>query len=146
VPFRWTARQQAAFEEMKQTIIWKVLLAFPDYSKCSEMYIDASDRQIGTVLKQGIKTLAFFSKKLTSQQMKYGVGEKEMLYMVEALKEFWTMIFGYPIDVYTDHLNWTHDKILHNACVMRWRLFIEDFAPTLHYIKGKKNVEADALS
>jgi hypothetical protein len=54
--------------------------------------------------------------------------------------------FFYPIDVYTDHLNWTHDKILRNAHVMRWRLFIEDFAPTLHYIKGKKNVEADALS
>jgi transposase InsO family protein len=146
VPFRWTARQQAAFEEMKRTISRKVLLSFPDYSKRFEMYIDASDRQIGAVLKQGTKTLAFFSKKLTSQQMKYGVGEKEMLSMVEALKEFRTMIFGYPIDVYTDHLNWTHDKILRNACVMRWRLFIEDFAPTLHYIKGKKNVEADALS
>ena len=29
---------------------------------------------------------------------------------------------------------------------MKWRLIIEEFNPELHYIKGKRNVVADALS
>jgi ATP-dependent exoDNAse (exonuclease V) beta subunit len=29
---------------------------------------------------------------------------------------------------------------------MRWRLFIEEYSPNLHYIKGTENVAADALS
>jgi hypothetical protein len=29
---------------------------------------------------------------------------------------------------------------------MQWRLFIEEYSPDLHYIKGTKNVAADALS
>ena len=29
---------------------------------------------------------------------------------------------------------------------MRWRLFIEEYSPDLRYIKGEKNVVADALS
>ena len=51
---------------------------------------------------QGKKTLAFYSRKLTDAQRNYGVGEKEMLASVEALKEFRTVVFGYPVTVYTD--------------------------------------------
>jgi hypothetical protein len=29
---------------------------------------------------------------------------------------------------------------------MRWRLYIEEYSPDLHYIKGTHNVVADALS
>jgi hypothetical protein len=38
------------------------------------------------------------------------LGEKVMLSVVETLKEFRTMISGYPIAIYRDHLNWIHDK------------------------------------
>jgi hypothetical protein len=29
---------------------------------------------------------------------------------------------------------------------MQWRLYIEEYSPDLHYIKGTENVAADALS
>ena len=145
-PFKWQDEHTRAFEEMKRIVSKEVLLSFPDYTQRFQLYTDASDLQMGAMLKQGDKTLAFFSKKLTNTQKGYGVGEKEMLSIVEALKEFRTMIYGYPIDVYTDHLNWTHDKAIRNARVMRWRLLIQEYAPTLHYVKGEKNVVADALS
>jgi hypothetical protein len=146
VPFRWTEVCQRAFEEVKKIVSKEVLLSFPDYTQRFQLYTDASDKQIGAVLKQGNKTLAFFSKKLNATQRRYGVGEKEMFSVVEALKEFRTMIYGYPIDVYVDHKNWTHDKLYRNARVMRWRLYIEEYGPTFYYIKGEKNVVADALS
>lgn len=144
--FQWTEQHQQAFDEIKRLVSKEVLLSFPDYSQRFELYTDASDRQLGAVLQQGAKTLAFFSKKLTPTQQRYGVGEKEMLSIVEALKEFHTMIFGYPIDIHTDHLNWTYDKTLRNARVMRWRLLMQEYAPTLYYVQGGKNVVADALS
>jgi len=124
----------------------EVLLSFPDYTQKFVLMPDASDRQLGAVLMQNGKPLAFFSKKLNKYQQKYTVGEKEMLGVVEALKEFRTMVLGYPIEVHTDHKNWVTDKQINNARAMRWRLFIERFAPTIHYVKGEDNVVADAFS
>ena len=145
-PFKWTEECEKSFREVKKVISEEVLLSFPDYTKKFELYTDASDYQLGAMLKQGNNTLAFFSKKLNAAQKNYGVGEKEMLSVVEALKEFRTMVKGYPIDVYVDHKNWTHDKSMRNDRVMRWRLALEEFDITFHYIQGEKNVVADALS
>jgi transposase InsO family protein len=144
--FKWTEEHQAAFETMKALVGKEVMLSFPNYNERFQLYTDASDLQLGAVLMQGKKTLAFFSKKLSKTQRNYGVGEKEMLSIVEALKEFRTMIYGYPIDIHTDHKNWTYDKTFRNTRVMNWRMLLEDFAPTLHYIKGESNEVADALS
>jgi hypothetical protein len=47
--------------------------------------------------------------------------------------------------VYTDHKNLTY-KNFNTEHVMRWHLLIEEFGPTIQYIKGPKNVVADALS
>jgi hypothetical protein len=144
--FEWTTKHQEAFDAIKAAVSKDVLLSFPDYSLPFELYTDASDYQMGAVLMQGTKTLAFWSCKLKPEQKNYGVGEKEMLSVVEALKEFRTMILGYPIHIYTDYKNWTHDKIYRNARVLRWRMEIEDFGTMFHYIKGEKNSIADALS
>ena len=35
---------------------------------------------------------------------------------------------------------------LKKECVMRWQLLIEEFGPTIKYIKGPKNIIADVLS
>ena len=117
--FEWKEEQQRAFEEIKAAVSKEVLLSFPDYSLPFDLYTDASDKQMGAVLMQGKKTLAFWSRKLNGAQLNYGVGEKEMLSVVEALKEFRTMIFGYEINIYTDHKNWAYDKVYKNARVMR---------------------------
>ena len=47
--------------------------------------------------------------------------------------------------VYTDHQNLTY-KHFNTERVMRWRLILEEFNPTLTYIKGENNIVADALS
>jgi len=145
-PFKWTPECQHSFEELKKVISKEVLLSFPDYTKVFDLVPDACDRQLGAVLIQEGRPLAFFSKKLNKYQLKYTIGEKEMLGIVEALKEFRTMILGYPVRIYTDHKNWITDKQINNARVMRWRLYIERFAPTIYHIKGEDNVVADAFS
>jgi len=107
--FKWTSECQHSFDELKKLISKEVLLSFPDYTQKFVLMPDASDRQLGAVLMQNGKPLAFFSKKLNKYQQKYTVGEKEMLGVVEALKEFRTMVLGYPIEVHTDHKNWVTD-------------------------------------
>jgi RNase H-like domain found in reverse transcriptase len=90
--------------------------------------------------------VAFYSCKLTSAQCNYSVGKKELLSVVETLKEFCTMLYGCPeIHIYTDHKNNTFTRF-QTQCVLQWRLFLDDYNVHLQYIKGNSNLLADALS
>ncbi len=70
-----------------------------------EVYTDASSTQLGAVITQDNRPIAFFSRKLSKMQQKYSVAEIELLAMVETLKEFKGMLWGQNIMVYTDHKN-----------------------------------------
>ena len=52
---------------------------------------------------------------------------------------------GQQIVVYTDHKNLTYNNF-NTEHVMRWWLLIEEFGPTIEYIKGPKNIIDNALS
>lgn len=54
----------------------------------------------------------------SKSQKKYGVGEKEMLSIVETLKEFRTILLGYPVIIHTDHKNLAFDKSLRHDPLM----------------------------
>jgi hypothetical protein len=71
--------------------------------------------------------------------------ERELLLIVETLKEFRNILLGQQIKVFTDHKNLTHENF-NTERVLRWRLLLEEFNPKLVYIKGAHNVIADALS
>jgi hypothetical protein len=67
-------------------------LAYPDYSKVFEIYTDASSKQLGAVISQDKRPIAFFSWKLSNMQRKYSVTKIELLAIVETLKEFKGML------------------------------------------------------
>jgi len=106
-PWRWDPIHQQAFDNVKATITKDVVLAYPDFSKSIEIYTDASTMQLGAVITQDNKPIAFFSRKLSKTQTKYSVTEIELLAIVETLKEFRGMLWGQQIKVYSDHKNLT---------------------------------------
>ena len=91
------------------------------------------------------KPVAFYSRKLQPAQTRYTTTERELLSIVETLKEFQNILLGQGIKVHRDHVNLTC-KTFNSERVMRWRLNIEEYSPDLQYIKGTHSVVTDALS
>ena len=123
----------------------EVLLAYPDFNALFEIYTDSSKLQIAAIISQKGKPIAFYLQKMNSAQQNYTTTEKELLSIVATLKEFRDILLGHHITVYTDHKNLT-DNVFNTERVIRWRLIINEFGPELKYIKGEKNVFANALS
>jgi len=145
VPWKWTDECQQSFDTMKRLIARETLLTYPDFNKAFEIHTDASKVQLGACISQEGKPVAFYSRKLNPAQTQYTTTERELLSIVETLKEFRNILLGQEIIVHTDHENLTY-KNFNSDRVMRWRLFIEEYSPNLKYIKGDENVVADALS
>jgi hypothetical protein len=72
----------------------ETLLAILDFEKEFHVYTDASNKQLGAVIMQEGKPLAFYSRKLNSAQTRYTTGEQELRSIVENLKEFRDIITG----------------------------------------------------
>jgi hypothetical protein len=121
-------------------------LAYPDYSKVFEIYTDASNKQLGAVITQDNRPIAFFSRKLSNTQQKYSVTKIELLAIVETLKEFKGMLWGQQTKVFTDHTNLMRDALgLTLDQVYQWRLLLEEFGPEIVYIKSIHNAMADVV-
>ena len=83
---KWSDKEQKAFEEIKAVISQETLLAFPDFTKTFHIYTDASDYQLGAVIMQEGKPLAFYLPKMTDAQKHYTTGKQELLSIIKTLK------------------------------------------------------------
>jgi hypothetical protein len=101
--------------------------------------------QIGSIITQKDKPLAFYSRKLTDPQTRYTVTELELLAILEMLCEYKCILLGHLITIYTDHKNLTFSNFTTNR-VNCWRLIVEEYGPKIVYLPGKRNIIANALS
>jgi hypothetical protein len=137
VCWQWSPEQQNAFQTMKKIMARETILAYPDFTKPFEIHTDASKTQLGACISQEGRPIAFYSRKLTPAQTRYTTTKRELLSIVETLKDFRNILLGQEIIIHTDHENLTY-KNFNSDRVMRWRLFIEEYSPDPRYIKGEK--------
>ena len=140
-----TKNNKRLLTKIKTVISRETLLSFPDFDQEFHIYTDASDYQLGSVIMQNNKPLAFYSRKLNSAQKRYTTGEQELLSIVETLKEFKNILLGQKLIVHTDHKNLLYNKLSTDR-IIRWRLLLEEFGAQFEYVKGQKNIIADAMS
>jgi hypothetical protein len=152
VKFEWHSSHQQAFDTIKKVIGTEVLLCYPDFNKPFHLYTDASDHQLGAVIMQDKKPIAFYSRKLNTDQKRYTTTERdtELLSAIETCKEYKNILLDYPIIVFTDHKNNTFNGLKASDRVLRRLLLLEEYGVSFEYIPGKakKNVDniADSLS
>ena len=73
---------------MKAMMLSDTLLSYLDLNLPFDIEMDSSDYQLGAVIKQNGKAIAYFLHKLNAVQCNYMTIEKELLSVVETLKAF----------------------------------------------------------
>ena len=79
-------------------------MSYPNFDKPYDIDTDANDLQLGAVISQNNKPIAFYSRKINPAQTRYTTTEKELLAIVETLKAFKNILLGPIIRVYTHNL------------------------------------------
>ncbi|CAJ1048226.1 uncharacterized protein lrfn4b [Xyrichtys novacula] len=156
VPFQWSSAAAAAFQFLKDRFTSSPILLMPDSERHFVVEVDASDVGVGAVLSQRSCTdqkfhpCAFFSRRLSSAERNYDIGNRELLAVKMALEEWrhWLEGTKEPFLVWTDHKNLEYIRSAErlNSRQARWSLFFARFNFTLSYRPGSRNVKPDALS
>jgi hypothetical protein len=120
-PCKWTDEHQKNLDAIKRVIGREVPLAHPDFNAPFQTHTDACKTQIGAVMSQNEKPIAFCSRKMNSAQQNCRVTEKELLSIVATLKKFRNILLGQQMTVFTDHKNLTYKKFnTEPSCVGVW--------------------------
>jgi hypothetical protein len=114
----WDKTHQTNFDAIKRIIGCEVSLAYLDSNAPFHVHIDTSKLRIGAIISQNGKPIAFYSKKMNSAHGNYYTTMvKELLSIVETLKEFRNMLLGHQVIDHTDHKNLTF-KNFNIECIM----------------------------
>ena len=109
---------------MKKSISRETSLVYPNFSKLFVIHTDASKVQLGAVISQDNKPIAFYSRKLNPAQVNYTTIERELLSIVETLKELRNTLLARSTN---NHKNLPYQSFTTER-VMRWRLIVEEFS------------------
>ncbi|KAK3524931.1 hypothetical protein QTP86_011496 [Hemibagrus guttatus] len=104
---------RAAFQRLKDSFTTAPILCHPHPDRPFMVEVDASSSGLGAVLSQRhgnpgrVHPCAFYSQKLTTAEVNYGVCNRELLAIKTALEEWrhWLEGAHHPFQVLTDHRN-----------------------------------------
>ena len=107
VDFKWTDRQQSAFEKIKQKLLKQPTLAHFQLGSKLLLTTDSSGKTIGATLYQyqnnDLRTIGYFSKALQGPDLKRPMRIKELFALTWAIKHFEFFLIGTEFDAYVDH-------------------------------------------
>ena len=86
--WNWSKECQNTFDTIKKLTSRETLLSCPNFNEPFKIHTDASKLQLGSVISQKGKPIAFYSKKFNPAQVNYSTTKRELLSIIETLKEF----------------------------------------------------------
>ncbi|GFW01676.1 transposon Ty3-G Gag-Pol polyprotein [Trichonephila clavipes] len=106
--FNWTDEFQNAFEELKESLITKPILHLYDPDLSCHVFLYASQKSVGAVLKQPdasnvLHPIAYHSRTLRDYEKNYAVTELECLAIIDALDKFYYYLHGQNVIMHSDH-------------------------------------------
>jgi hypothetical protein len=94
--------------------------------------------------------VAFLSKSLNAVKQNYEIYDKEVLVIIQALKEWQHFLKGahYIVEIWTDHKNLEYFQTAQNLnhCQAHWSLYLSRFHFDLLHRPGMSMGKPDALS
>ena len=112
------------------------------------VYRDALKDELGCVLMQSGRVVAYSSRQLKKHEQNYPTHDMELAAIVFALKIWCHYLYVEQFEVFSDHksLKYIFTQRDLNIRQRRWMEFLEDYGFTSHYHPSKANVVDDALS
>jgi len=105
--FEWTPAQEDPFELLKEKLCEEPVLQYLDFSKPFILTTDASGTAVGDILSQEEINkdwpIAYASRILTDNELKYDTYEKEALTIIYCVKHFRPYLYGWKFTLVTDH-------------------------------------------
>ena len=148
----WTEEADQALERLKDELLNRVCLRFPDFNHPFEVASDASLHGLGCVLQQSIRgetrPIAFFSRVLTEPETRYHSLEIEAMGIVFSLRQTRRWTLGHPVKIVTDcrGLIWLLTTKKPLGRILRWQVEVAAFDFEISFLAGKLNNVSDALS
>ena len=119
----------------------KTLLSYTDWKIPFTVHTYASYKKLGYVISHNNKPIPFFSRILSRPHNNYTKNQKELLAILDCLKQSRGIIFGYEINIFSDNKNLVYAATLSESQrVMRCRLILEEFGPNINHIAGVENI------
>ena len=82
IKLKWTEIEQYAFDEIKWIVARNSLSSYLYFNKQFKVYTNASNFQLGAVIIQKGRPMAFYTRRLNDAQKSYTVTEREILRIV----------------------------------------------------------------
>lgn len=167
----WTSHTKQCFTDLKFALSNTPVLGIADFTQPFYLRTDASDFAIGAVLfqKRLIQRevevtadsnatkwetvevevpIAFGGRKLKPAEINYDTREKEMLAIINALKQWRVYLLDGTTYVETDHksLEGILSQRTVNRRIARWYDLLAEYKLVFKYLPGELNVVADAIS
>ncbi|GJY22911.1 putative reverse transcriptase domain-containing protein [Tanacetum coccineum] len=146
--FDWGEKAEAAFQLLKQKLCSASILALLEGSENFVVYCDASHKELGAILMQRKKVIAYASGQLKIHEKNYTTHDLELGAVVFSLKMWRHYLYDKKCVVFTNHKSLQHilDQKELNTRQRRWLELLSDYDYEIRYHPGKANVVADALS
>ncbi|GJT90574.1 putative reverse transcriptase domain-containing protein [Tanacetum coccineum] len=140
--------QEEAFQTLKDNLCNAPILSLSDGAEDFVVYYDASNQDLGCVLMQRGKVIAYASRQLKIHEKNYTTHDLELGVVVFALNIWRHYLYGTKSVIYTDHKSLQHifDQKELNMRQRRWIELFSDYDCEIRYHPKEATVVADALS